>query len=93
MFYNNNNMYRATINRHSKRVYDYNKRTRVIKVQCKACGDITSETAVVEEKARLIDAMKGIQITMNAPINVLSEASDYKISVTYYKSPKICGYC
>ena len=94
MFHNNNNnAYYTTINWQIKRIHDYNKRTGVTNLKCNVCGDVTSESAVAEKKAYLIDAMKGIQITMNAPTNMPSDATKYKISVTYYESPKICGNC
>ena len=91
---NNKNVYLTPINCQSKRVHDYNKRSNQQgDAPCKVCGDAISENAVAEKKAYLMNAMKGIEITMNPKIIVPAEARDYNISITYYESPKICGAC
>jgi hypothetical protein len=95
MFYNNkDNVYLTAVNWQSKRMHDYNKRAnRVVPSSCKACGDAISENAVADKKAYLINAMKGVELTMNAPTSASTDARDYNISITYYESPKICGAC
>jgi len=91
---NNNNVYLTPINCQSKRVHDYNKRfNQEGDASCKVCGDATSENAVAEKKAYIMNVMKGIEITMNPKTSVSTEARDYNISITYYESPKICGAC
>lgn len=95
MFHNNKvNVYLAMVNWQSKRIHDYNKRTnRVDLASCKACGDAISENAVAEKKAYLINAIKGVELTMNATKSAPTDARDYNISITYYESPKICSAC
>jgi hypothetical protein len=90
---NGDNVYLTTINRQSKRAHNYNKRNGAFDSSCKVCGDAISENAVAETKAYLMNAMKGVKLTMNPTTSASAEARNYNISITYYESPKICGAC
>jgi len=85
--YKNKSATFSTINTQSKRVYNYDKRAKL--VSCNACDRKTvSET----EKKYIIKAMKGVELISHNTF-ITDATRELNISVTYYEAPKICGDC